>query len=305
MPKRKTQYQLIEFDKRQAEWVVVAYYANDAQMIQVIEDKMDPHTATGSLISGCPAGLVMKENKAVGLESDPKTIAELRRKIPGLQDKGYFLPRSMSIRQAGKKSNHGLNYDMGYLRFALENEMDNTDARRCVDLYHEAYPNIRNNFHLRVRNQLKEDRTLVSCYGRRRRFLDVWGTELFDAAYSFIPQSTVVDMLDIGLVDIFADARLKRFEPLAQVHDSILLQYPDPQLDWGRYARCCQLVKNYITPTIEYNAREFRIETDVKVGLKWGSENMVEVKLTFKDLDKDAELLKEAQEKLHAKEEVG
>jgi len=39
-------YFFLEFDKRQAEWVVVAYVSGDARMLHVIETKRDPHTYT-------------------------------------------------------------------------------------------------------------------------------------------------------------------------------------------------------------------------------------------------------------------
>jgi hypothetical protein len=117
----------LEFDLANAEWVVTAYLAGDENMIEIIQSGRSPHIATGALISGAPEEFVLEEHKLLGMQSDPDTIRSIRKglKIP----QGIFMPRSMSIRQAGKKSNHGLNYGMRYRRFALENEMPETDAK--------------------------------------------------------------------------------------------------------------------------------------------------------------------------------
>ncbi|KKK51561.1 hypothetical protein LCGC14_3113720, partial [marine sediment metagenome] len=116
---------MFEIDKAQAEWVVTAYVSGDAEMIHVVESGQDAHAYTGHKISKLPIEVVLKEGKAVGHETDPILIEKLRRQhMPELFDDTYediFLPRIFSIRQAGKKSNHGLNYKIGYWRFALEN----------------------------------------------------------------------------------------------------------------------------------------------------------------------------------------
>src|SRR3990172_8844115 len=134
----------------------------------------------------------------------------------------------MSVRQCGKKSNHGLNYDEGYKKFALINELEERESKVIVEKYHEIYPGIRNTWHRKIKAQIEKDRTITNCYGRKRRFLDRWGDELFKAAYAFEPQSTVVDMLNEGMCLIYESQELylHEVELLAQVHDSILTQIP-------------------------------------------------------------------------------
>jgi DNA polymerase I-like protein with 3'-5' exonuclease and polymerase domains len=100
---------LWEVDKRQAEWVVVAYLANDLNMISVVESGEDAHIHTAHLMFHQPKEVIAKEAKAVGTLNDPDQIAKLRTEL-GLSNK---IPRNMSMRQCGKKSNHGLNYDEG------------------------------------------------------------------------------------------------------------------------------------------------------------------------------------------------
>jgi len=290
-------YIFVEIDKAQAEWVVVAYYSGDARMMEVIEQKLDPHLRTGQLISGVEdTDLILRENKVIGHSTDPVEIQHLREQhVPELlqmQKEGkIFLPRTMSIRQCGKKSNHGFNYGMGYKTFALHNEIPETEAKMIRDAYHKAYPGIESTFWAGVRRQLRKDRTLVNCFGRKRRFLGRWGPDLFNQAYDFIGQSTVVDLINIGMVKIYEDTSypMDKIELLAQVHDSILFQFP---IDFELLAHALRRCLKYLNPVMVYSGRRFRIASDIKIGLNW--RDMVEV-----DLSKPLELaLIEAYEKL-------
>lgn len=273
---------LMELDKAGAEWVVVAYLSGDANMLEVLNSGKSPHTVTGSLISGAPEEFVERENKLVGHHTDPDTIRELREQLEDEIDPNWFMPRIFSIRQMGKKSNHGLNYDMKYKRFALENEMPENDSKTIVDFYHtRAYPGIRG-WHKTVQHQLNEDRTLVNCFGRKRKFMDAWGPELFDAAYAFVPQSTVFDTTRIGMVKLWNDnsKEAQQVELLAQTHDSCTFQL-EADLDLLTQMSM-RIGLDYMCPTCIYNSREFIIGTDMKIGFEWG-EGMSEVKLSDND----------------------
>ncbi len=270
MPK----YLLIEFDKAGAEWVVVAYLSGDQNMLRVIEEGKDPHVVTGALISGAPEEYIIMENEHVGHNTDPNTISEIRAKMNWAPE-GIWMPRNMSIRQAGKKCNHGLNYNMKYRRFALETEMDEADAKVLVSKYHNrAYPGIKE-WHEQVRTQLQKDRTLINCFGRKRRFLEAWGDELFDSAYAFVPQSTIFDTNRICMVRAWADES-KEFEPLeqiAQVHDSCLYQYPAG--GWNALSCVLHRVATvYMNPEMRYGGRSFHIDTTIKIGLNWSDAGM-------------------------------
>jgi len=261
----------LEFDLSGAEWVVVAYASGDANMIGVVESGKSPHVVTGALISGATEDFVMAEHKLVGNHTDPNTISDLR---SSLKIEPYvFLPRSMSIRQAGKKSNHGLNYGMKYKRFALENEVPEADAKPIVEAYSTvAYPGLEGYWQA-TRDQLKRDRSLVNCFGRKVRLLGEWGNDLFMEAYSFIPQSTVADVCLRAMCLVYEDARMQDVELGAQVHDSLLIQYPTPRNydGWGQLANICRkIAREYMRPELEYGGRKFRLGCDLKVGLNWG-----------------------------------
>lgn len=295
---------LMEFDKSGAEWVVVAYLSGDARMLDVVESGKDPHLVTGSLISSVPEDLVAHEDKLVGKNTDPDEIN--RRRLPigeALEGTAQFLPRSMSIRQAGKKSNHGLNYNMRYKRFALENEIEEAEAKLMVSQYREvAYPGVPQ-WHKSIEAEMRRDRTMTNCFGRKVTLRDQWGPDLLDAAYSFKPQSTVGDIVNRAMIAAYDDTSpvFASMDLLTQTHDSATVQYPTD--DWVRMADfAIRFGLGYMSPELEYNQRKFTIGTDLKIGLDWG--NMVEVEL-IPDAQAVAKNLQHGWHKLHDAEEVG
>jgi DNA polymerase family A len=277
----------LNFDKAGAEWVVVAYLSGDARMLDVVQSGKSPHVVTGSLISGAPEELVQKEHELIGERNNPYEIEELRASLPDLRLGSYFLPRTMSIRQAGKKSNHALNYGEGYRVFALYNEMEEGEAKKIVEFYHtRAYPGVRR-YHDGIKYELRENgRTLTNCFGRKVVLRGPWDDHLFKKGYSFKPQSTVVDMVNKGMVLAYEDEGFEMWDflPLSQVHDSLLVMVPVPMTlaEWRRLAAACQKMDRYMSPTCVYGAHSFKIKTDVKIGTDY--QHMEKVKL-IKDLD--------------------
>lgn len=271
-------YVFWEIDKRQAEWVVVAYLTGDANMISVVESGMDSHIHTASLMFQVDKGLLEREAKLVGNNSDPDLISTLRAGDSLLAGMAAKLPRTMSGRQCGKKSNHGLNYDEGPNKFALINEIDQTEARRIVELYHHIYPGIRI-WYESIKRQLQRDRALTNCFGRKVRFMDAWGPDLWKAAFAMLPQSSVVDSLNQGMIRTYHDEELcsptgYNIDLLAQTHDSILLQVPisifQQKFPWPAFEFIHNKVYDYVSPNLCYNGRTFKIATDSKIGLNWG-----------------------------------
>lgn len=269
----------VEVDLVQAEWVCTAYLAQDANMLAVVKQELDPHVRTGHLISGAPEELIREEAKVVGHTTDPNAIAEARASIPGLLDKGYFLPRVMSIRQAGKKSNHALNYDMRYKRFALENEMDEREARRIVDLYrNQAYPGLKR-YYTQIQEELRRTgRKLTNCFGHTRQFLDRWGPDLLNAAYAYKPQSTVAVVTNRGWVAIYRDCGgcMERVLPAANTHDAVLTQHFFSSLE--ELEEQVRTVDRYMSTPCVYHDEEFVLRRTISLGVSWGEECMVEVR---------------------------
>lgn len=271
----------LEFDKRQAEWIVVAYLAGDANMLSVVQSQKDAHLHTAALMMEAANGvpyqqawdLIARDSKIVGSNTDSSSIADLRGDDSVLREFASLLPRTMSGRQRGKKSNHGLNYDEGFRRYALINELTESEGKLDVDLYHRVYPGIRQRYYEDVKTQLRLNRILTNCFGRKVRFMDNWGNDLWKAAYSMLPQSTVVDSLNQGMCKVYHDDAITvgcNVDLLAQVHDSILTWVPFDVLRSREKMFFLQhRIYEYLEPTLQYGGRKFTIPTDMKVGLNW------------------------------------
>lgn len=277
---------MFEMDKAKAEWVVVAYEAEEHRMIEAIESGVDVHAHTGNLISHIPIELILAEDKLLSHMSDPELIALTRREqLPELfQVSGGFLPRGMTIRQAGKKSNHGLNYIMKHVRFALENEVDIQDAKRICDLYSgQAYIGLPI-WWSRVEQTLRNTRELHDLWGHPRRYFGFVDSELVKQGVSFIPQCTVAWLVNQAVIDVYNSDHpdTRHLEMLAQVHDSILFQYP--KADLHALARTICDIWDKMDPELEAHGRKFHIGTDLKIcPNSWGHGTTVSL---TKDIDK-------------------
>jgi hypothetical protein len=270
----------IECDLVQAEWVVTAYLAQDANMLRIIENKLDPHLTTAVMITGAPIEFLKLEDKCVGKQNDPDEIEYIRREtvIPQWTGKPLgvmFLPRIMSARQLGKKCNHGLNYNMQYRRFSLETELAENEAKICVNRYHDAYRGLKRYYRMVEEELRSHSRILTNCFGYKRQFIGNWDNDLLDASYAFKPQSTVGRVGNLGLRGIYYDTSLKRVDPILNAHDSILNQaWPR---SWEELAHMTLRIDAHMTTDLEYNGVTFTLRREFKIGPNW--EHMSEVKL--------------------------
>ncbi len=282
---------LVELDKRQAEWIVVAYLSQEANMIRVLEEGRDPHVHTAcetirSLGGSILSETVAQEAKVIGHSTNPDEVHHCRNGISELRQYTGWLPRNMSLRQLGKKQNHGLNYQETFKRFALDNELLEKDAKIVISAYHNIYPGI-GRWHDNVKTQLQSDRTIRDLYGRKYRFLNRLNDDTWKAAISFSPQSTVGHLINRGISSLYADRSdfMEEIDLLAQVHDSILFQHPADRL--RDLARCCRQIRNYIEPTLEAHTIEFGIPTDMKIGYNWKDMAEIDCNTTEDQLERN------------------
>lgn len=298
---------LCNFDLAGAEWVVTAYLCRDPAMLDVVRSGRSPHPVTGSRMTNVSEETIVAEDKLIGLLRDPDRIKELR--LTNLKHQlstATFLPRTMSIRQAAKKANHGGNYREGYKMFALMNELEEKDAKAILAAYtcqcddatrighrhtitcKPAYPLIRNWWDS-IDATLKKTRILTNCFGRKCFFMGQIGNDMFKQGYAFIPQSTVVDSCNQAMVRFMEDPS-PEFAPAemrAQVHDSLLFDYLSTDFK-AMAAFAIKLGLDYMRPILDYG-EPFQLGVDLKVGFDWAK--MSEIKLT-PDVDALAEKLR-------------
>jgi len=233
-------------DLSQAENRIVAYLGPDRNMMQAFASGKDIHSSTASLIFGIPYEDIRRMDK-----DDEKCP------LGG----GHFTHRFW-----GKKSNHALDYDLGYKSYALQLEILEKESKWIWEQYHKAYPGVRK-YHKIVQAQLMKDRTLTNLFGRKYRFTDRWGDSLFKDAYAFIPQSTVADIINrrgINFIYYHTDLLLEPVEILAQVHDSIVFQIPK-SVPFNETALILRLIVDSLETPLEWMGREFVIPAEVSV----------------------------------------
>jgi len=235
-----------ELDLSQAENRIVAYYGPEPQMIEAFETGQDVHALTAALIFGIDISEV----------SDKKGSSPLG-------------GGKLSQRDWGKRTNHSLNYGLGYKQFALRYEIPEVEAKRLRDAYYAVYPGV-TQYQNRIKNALRKARCVTNLLGRIRYFADRWGNDLFQEAYAQVPQSTVADIINQhGVTYVYERQELFRpVELLNQVHDSIWIQIRGT--DWEHHAQILLAIKQSMEVELRASAGKFVIPVEAKGGKRFG-----------------------------------
>jgi uracil-DNA glycosylase family 4 len=270
------------FDLSQIENRIVAYSGGVLAQIDAFEKGIDLHTLTASIIFHKPYDQISKIDGSSILGD-------------GRQSERYW----------GKKGNHGINYDESYKKFALVNEITETEAKQTLEEIHQGYPQIRSGYHIMIQNMLKTSRTITNLFGRTRLFLGpvfesypnvskTACTETFRQAYAHFAQSTCADKVnEQGIEHIYYDQiHYKPVELLAQIHDSIVFQIP-LSVPWIEHANILLRIKKSLETPLIWHDREIPTPVDLAIGFNMCKEQMEEFKSKQipSDPDKFADLL--------------
>jgi DNA polymerase-1 len=223
-------YEILQADYKQAEAVIVAHLINDVKAIQVFDDPGgDIHKLTASMMFNIPLDQITKDHRNIG-----------------------------------KRLRHAGNYSAGPAVVAHALGVELKEAKQLIQLYHNSCPQLRL-WHKEIQAQLTKNKTLVTPLGRKHVFTERWGDSLFRSAYSFIPQSTVGEMLNIALVKFYHEWG-HLVDIWMQLHDAmyILKRLNEDRQLWMKRMRDCMLIP------LTINHREVIIDVDFKVGKNWG-----------------------------------
>lgn len=240
----------ISADLSQAEMRVVAWLANDSILINTFESGEDVFVRVASIVFDVRIEDVTHEQ-----------------------------------RQLAKHISHACNYGMGPMTLSEVSGLSFADSKERLNLYHINFPRIRM-WQMEVEAKLRKARMLETPLGRRRTFFGRWNNALIRAAYSYIPQSTVSDVILMGMIEM--NRRLpKDCNILLNIHDEIVIQasavspsasnynkiMESPELK--RYAiekrveSLSALMKECMTIPIRINDRILKIPVNVKHGYDW------------------------------------
>lgn len=226
-----------------AENRIVAYYGPVPAMISAFEAGIDVHALTASMLFGIPLERVSSEPGSAGIPNSTK-----------------------SQRDMGKMVNHSGNYGVGARTLALKNDMPESVVKPILGQYHQIYPEVQQLFQAQIINQLRtNNRVVTNVFGRRRKFMNRWGDDLFQTAFAFPAQSGIADIINRrGLNFITRTPALREVRITNQVHDSLKLEIP-LHLPWSHHARCLNLILDSLEQPLSWQSRTFSIPCDTEL----------------------------------------
>ena len=133
-----------------------------------------------------------------------------------------------------------------------------------METYHNLYPGIRR-YHRWVQEELRKTRTLVTPFGRKRKFFSRWGDDLFREAYAYIPQSTVADLINKGFLNFYENVQKKGLAKVRlQVHDALYVECKESDRE-----EVTQLLIQAMEIPIVINGFQITIPAEANWGNNW------------------------------------
>lgn len=213
----------------------------------------------------------------------------------------------------GKRTRHAGNYMQGHITFMrgvnqvahkTGVSIDTKQAQYFINTYRQLHPGLPA-WWKATEAQLYRTRTLVTLTGRKRIFYSHIGS-ILPEGIAFVPQGTVGDVLDIGLLtlsgipspyleerelwyevrDLGAELRDCGFELLQQIHDAVGFQIDEDKAD-----RAAPLIRRAMAVplTVPRTGAQFTIPVEIMLDLdpehlREGRSNWGDVKPYTKDL---------------------
>lgn len=128
---------------------------------------------------------------------------------------------------------HGTNYLMGINKLASMAGISVQLAQELQNYYYSLCPEVRL-WQERVVREIQTKGYLTNILGRRGWYLNRNDPMLKNKAASFIPQSTIADVVNKAMVAV--SERYPEVQLLLQVHDSLVGQYPKEKAEFYRPA---------------------------------------------------------------------
>jgi DNA polymerase-1 len=194
-------------DYSQIELRIMAHISGDAALLLAFHDGMDVHRATAAEIFSIDTAQVSSEQ-----------------------------------RRYAKVINFGLIYGMSAYGLAKALGIDNTAAKNYIARYFERYPGVKN-YMDHTRELAKRQGYVETVFGRRLYLPEInspngprrSGAER--AAINAPMQGTAADLIKLAMVKVqqVIDAEQRATKMIMQVHDELVFEVPDSEVDWVRH----------------------------------------------------------------------
>ena len=245
-------YSILQADYVQAEAVIVAHLCGDYKLIDMFKNAF---------------GLPKSQRR-------PYDIHILTAKeMFGITD-DKVTPRH---REIGKTLRHALSYAAGPAVLATKLKIKLAQAKQLMTIYHQKNPQLKM-WYTRIQQDLQQGRTLYNLFGRSHKFLAWWGDDLFRSSYSYIPQSTVGDLLNKAFQNVYYN--VDWLTGYLQLHDALYVLCPE-----GREQEAMKELRKQMIIPITLRDETFYIDVDFSVGKSWGE--MEEQDIDWREFDKE------------------
>jgi len=193
-------------DYSQIELRIMAHISGDAALLKAFHDGMDVHRATAAEVFGLPPEQVSSEQ-----------------------------------RRYAKVINFGLIYGMSSYGLARALTIDNTAAKNYIERYFQRFAGVKA-YMDETRASAKERGYVETVFGRRLYLPEInspngprrGGAER--AAINAPMQGTAADLIKLSMnaIQRVLDAEQRGTKMIMQVHDELVFEVPDAEVDWAR-----------------------------------------------------------------------
>lgn len=183
-----------------------------------------------------------------------------------LVDQKFY--REMTYRDTSKRLGHGTNFNGQPPQMALQTKIEQYIVADFQTAYFAAFPETKKRIEW-VGNELVTKGYITTLFGRRRYFLKRRdANKTLNEGCAHEPQSMTAEEINYAMLRVFKlRFRFPLLQILLQVHDSLLLQYPEEYERMG----VVDAIKAAFKTVLELRAgRKFFVPCEVQTGWNWG-----------------------------------
>jgi len=224
---------ILSADYSQIELRIMAHLSEDPGLLRAFAEGLDVHRATASEVFGVPVGEVSAEQ-----------------------------------RRYAKVINFGLIYGMGAFGLASNLGIEQKAAKDYIDRYFARFAGVKRYMDA-TRESAHEKGYVETFFGRRVYLPDINGgngprrTGAERQAINAPMQGTAADLIKLAMVAVqdALDAQQRATRMTMQVHDELVFEVPEAELDWARAA----------VPALMAGVAQLRVPllAEVGVGANW------------------------------------
>ncbi|MBC7232766.1 MAG: DNA polymerase I [Chloroflexi bacterium] len=230
-------WKLLGADYSQVELRILAHVSGDENLLAAFRRGEDIHASTASRILGVPLEQITPE-----------------------------------MRRLAKTINFGLIYGMSDWGLAARTELSQEEAAQFIAKYFAQYPRVQQ-YLARIKQQAAEQGYVETLLGRKRYFPELRsGSKAHGSlkaaaqrmAINHPIQGTAADIIKIAMIRLHHELQNRnlRSKMILQVHDELVLEVPDHELE-----TVGSLVKSVMENAYPLDAP---LKVDIKIGQNWG-----------------------------------